>query len=107
MRRQLGGDYERVKHDPASHRRGSANAGGRIVVGEAAAGPGDSIERHPFPAGTVFRHTDDHPGVASDADGNFVVVWASLGGFEFDPDEAIWARRFDRDGMAKSVRSSA
>ncbi len=69
-----------------------------LVVCEAAAGPGDSIERHPVPASTGFRFSDVDPSVASDTDGNFVVVWATYT-FDFDPDEGgILGRRFRRDG---------
>ena len=69
-----------------------------LVTCEALAGPGDSVERHPFPASTAFGGSDLEPSVASDKDGDFVVVWATLN--SPDGGAGIMGRRFGRDGKA-------
>ena len=69
------------------------------LVATAMAGPGDLVTRHPFPAQSSFVLSDDHPGIAANRSGDFVVVWATLTDPDIPEAGGIWGRRFNRDGV--------
>ncbi|KAB2966653.1 MAG: hypothetical protein F9K18_05290 [Thermoanaerobaculia bacterium] len=51
-----------------------------------------------FQVNSYTTGDQDYPGVASDALGNFVVVWRSAGSYS-DPTFSIQAQRYDHDGV--------
>ena len=69
------------------------------LAAAAMAGPGDLVDRHPFPAQSSFILTDDHPGIAANRSGDFVVVWATLTDPDVPEAGGIWGRRFNRNGV--------
>lgn len=93
--------------------------GGFVVAWESFAAAGDTSNRSvharrylangtpreaEFQVNTYTTNYQDRPAVASDAQGNFIVVWQSLGSSGPDTDaQSVWARRYDalfRDGFA-------
>lgn len=92
--------------------------GGYVVAWESFAAAGDTSSRSvhgrrfaangtpreaQFQVNTYTTNYQDQPAIASDARGNFVVVWQSLGSSGTDTSyQSIWARRYDalyRDGF--------
>lgn len=93
--------------------------GGFVVTWESFAAAGDTSSRSvharrfsadgtpregQFQVNSYTTNYQDQPAIASDARGNFVVVWQSLGAASGDTSyQSIWARRYDalfRDGFA-------
>jgi len=69
------------------------------MVFSAMADPGNLITRHPFPAQSSFVLTDDHPGIAANRSGDFVVVWTTVTDPDVPDAGGIWGRRFKQNGV--------
>lgn len=98
--------------------------GGFVVAWESFAAVGDTSSRSvharrylangtpregEFQVNTYTTNYQDRPAVASDTQGDFVVVWESLGSSGSDTDnQSVWARRYDalfRDGFESTDTS--
>jgi hypothetical protein len=52
-----------------------------------------------FPVNTVFTNNQEAPAIATDADGDFIVVWQSAG--QDGDSYGIYGQRFDKNGVAQ------
>ncbi len=76
------------------------DSSGHSIQGRRYASNG-SVVGGEFQVNSYTTNNQQEPSVASDSDGDFVVVWASLGSFASDTSLSIQHQRYDSNGLAQ------